>query len=56
MEKSRQGEDMKTKYNWEKSNEMIDYAEEDNKVIEIDAFNVVDLENITFTGLRWVRI
>ncbi len=47
---------MNTKYNWEKSDEKIDYAEEDNKVIEIDTFKVVDLENITFTGLKWVRI
>ncbi len=56
VEKLRQGEDMKTKYNWEKLDEKVDYAEEDNKVIEVDTFKVVDLENITFTGLKWVRI
>ena len=35
------------------------HISEDNKIVEIeilDASKVVDLENITFTGLRWVRI
>ena len=38
---------------------VIAHISEDNKVLEIeilDASKVVDLENITFTGLRWVRI
>ena len=38
---------------------VIAHISEDNKVLEIeilDTSKVVDLENITFTGLRWVRI